>query len=55
MDTRSLAHPAHPSTEERTCACLEGMVYIGHLIEEDGEEVEVYEALPCRRCVAGAR
>jgi hypothetical protein len=32
------------------------MVFIGHLAEEDGEEVEVFEAMPCRRCnaVAGA-
>jgi len=43
---------AHPSTEEheRPHACLEGVVYIGHLVEEDGEEVEVIEALPCGRC-----
>ena len=31
-------------------ACLEGVVYIGHLVEEDGEETEVVEAVPCRRC-----
>ncbi len=55
MDTRSLAHPAHPPTEGRPCACLEGVVYIGHLIEEDGEEVEVVEAVPCRRCATGSR
>ncbi len=36
----SLAHPAHPSTEERPCACYDGLVFIGHLVEEDGEEVE---------------
>ena len=40
---------AHPSTEG-PCACYEGLVYIGHLVEEDGEEVEVYTAYPCRRC-----
>ena len=50
MDTRSLAHPTHPSTEERPCACYEGVVYIGHLVEEDGEAVEVFEAVPCHRC-----
>ena len=55
MDTRSLAHTAHPSTEERPCACYEGLVFIGHLVEEDVEEVEVVEAVPCRRCAADAR
>jgi hypothetical protein len=31
--------------------CLDGMVYIGHLVEgEDGEETEVFEPVPCRRC-----
>ncbi len=32
-------------------ACYDGVVYIGHLVEEDGEEVEVVEAVPCRRCL----
>ena len=50
MDTRSLAHPTHPSTEERPCACYEDGVFVGHLVEEDGEEVEVIEAVRCRRC-----
>ena len=62
---KSSAPHAHPSTEdhdhddtveahysdlERPHACLEGVVYIGHLVEEDGEEVESIEAVPCRRC-----
>jgi hypothetical protein len=34
----------------RPHACYEGLVYIGHLAEEDGEEVEVVEAVPCGRC-----
>jgi hypothetical protein len=61
----SLAHPAHPSTEDhddtveahyaclgRPHACNDGVVYIGHLVEDPGtgEEVEVIEAVPCRRC-----
>ena len=47
---------AHYSGLERLppCACMSGVVYIGHLVEADGEEVEVVEAVPCRRC-AGAR
>ncbi len=35
-------------------ACVGGFVYIGHLVEEDGEEVEVVEAVPCRRCAGEA-
>jgi hypothetical protein len=31
--------------------CIAGVVYIGHMVEgEDGEEVEVFEAVPCHRC-----
>lgn len=37
--------------QDRPHACLEGVVYIGHLVDgEDGNEVEVIEAIPCRRC-----
>jgi hypothetical protein len=68
MDTTESSAPhAHPSSDdhddtveahygclERSCACLEGVVYIGHLVEANGEEVEVVEAVPCRQC-AGAR
>ena len=50
---------AHPSTEEHDHphACLEGVVYIGHLVEDPGtgEEVEVFESGPCRRCADGQR
>jgi hypothetical protein len=61
VDDKSLAHPAHPSTEEhdgqheRPHACYQGVVYIGHVVEDPGtgEEVEVFEAVPCRKCVAG--
>ena len=46
---------AHYSGLERPHACMGGYVYIGHLVEgEDGEEVEVVEAVPCRRCAAEA-
>ena len=62
MDTTESSAPAHPPTEdhdtvepryaslERPHACTDGVVYIGHLVEEDGEEVEVFEAVPCRKC-----
>jgi hypothetical protein len=61
----SSARPVHPSTQdhddtveahyailERPHVCYEGVVYIGRLVEEPGtgEEVEVIEAVPCRRC-----
>ena len=63
---KSSAPHAHPSTEEhddtveahyasleRPHACTEGVVYIGHLfVGDDGEEVEVIEAVPCKRCAA---
>jgi hypothetical protein len=73
VDDKSLAHPAHPSTEdhdetveahysglerlETPHACIDGVVYIGHLVEDPGtgEEVEVVEAVPCRRCTEEAR
>ena len=44
---------AHYSCLERPHACMDGIVFIGHLVEEDGEEVEVFEPVPCRRCAAG--
>ena len=61
---KSSAPHAHPSAEdhddtveahyaslERPHACTDGVVYIGHLVVgDDGEEVEVVEAVPCRRC-----
>jgi hypothetical protein len=61
VDTRQFSVPyAHPSTEdpphdhqdERSHACTDGVVYIGYLVEDPGtgEEVEVIEAVPCRRC-----
>jgi hypothetical protein len=46
------APSTHPATE--CFACYEGVVYIGHLVEDDetGETAEVFEPVPCRR---GAR
>ena len=48
---------AHYSGLERLEAphgCMGGYVFIGHMIEdESGEEVEVVEAVPCRRCAEG--
>ncbi len=52
MDTtNSTAPELHPSTDESPHACYEGLVFIGHLVtDEAGDEVEVFEAVPCRRC-----
>jgi hypothetical protein len=64
---KSSAPHAHPSTEHhddtveahysglerlRPHACTDGVVYIGHLVEDPGtgEEIEVIEAVPCRKC-----
>ena len=46
---------AHYASLERPHACTDGVVYIGYLVEQDGEEVEVIEAVPCRRCAEEAR
>ena len=51
---------AHYSGLERLRphGCYDGLVFIGHLIEDSeatGEEVEVIEAVPCRRCAGDSR
>jgi hypothetical protein len=50
------APPEVPTfTDETPHGCYEGIVYLGRLVvEEDGEEVEVIEAVPCRRCHAAS-
>ena len=64
MATQKSSAPAHPSTEdhddtldahyaclERPRACIEGLVYVGHrVVGDDGEEVEVVDAVPWPRC-----
>jgi hypothetical protein len=62
---KSTAHPAHPSTGDRDLrhgqdhphACMDGYIYLGYtyVSEETGDEVEAYEAIPCRRCTEEAR
>jgi hypothetical protein len=50
MTTTNSTAPSNPATEE-CFACYEGVVFIGHLVEDEGgEEVEIVEAVPCRRC-----
>jgi len=47
--------PDDQGTLEPPHGCIDGVVYVGHMVEgEDGEEVEVVEAVPCRRCDEGA-
>ncbi len=58
MDKDILARTGHsvfPNThDERPHGCISGVVYIGHMLEDDsGEEVEVFDAVPCRRCSVG--
>ena len=37
--------------DDQPHGCLAGVVYIGHMVEgDDGQEVEVIEGVPCRRC-----
>ena len=63
MATTESSAPAHPSEDhddtveahyaslERPHVCLDGTVFVGHLVVgDDGEEVEVVDAVPCRRC-----
>jgi hypothetical protein len=43
--------PDHAPTEERPHGCYSGVVFVGHMVaDEAGEEVEVFEAFPCKRC-----
>jgi hypothetical protein len=49
VDTKNSTAPSpHPATED-CFACYAGLVFIGHLVEDD-ETVEVFEPVPCRRC-----
>ena len=56
IESKSSASALHPDdSDERghDCpACYRGVVYIGHMVEdaETGQEVEVIEPIPCRRC-----
>lgn len=52
MDTTKPTAPPAPPSAPECHACYEGVVYIGHLVEddEDGDTAEVFEPVPCRRC-----
>ena len=45
--------PSPVGFEEVPHGCYRGLVFIGHIVvAEDGEEVEVFSAFPCKRCAA---
>jgi hypothetical protein len=48
-----MAAPHHDDQDECPCACMDGWVFLGRVVESehdlDGEVVE-YERVPCRRC-----
>jgi hypothetical protein len=46
------AHYASLEREPEACLCYDGWHFLGHVVEDPGtgEEVEVIEAVPCRRC-----
>jgi hypothetical protein len=49
MDSKRIALDGK---QDHPHACMDGWVFVGHLVEDSstGEEVEIFEALPCRRC-----
>ena len=51
MDSIESSAPlAHPPTEE-CFVCYDGLVFVGRPeLTEEGEDVEVVEAVPCWRC-----
>jgi hypothetical protein len=56
MDTRRIPPAGDPFyatsvIQDHPHACVDGYLYIGHVVEgEDGKETEQIERLPCRRC-----
>ena len=48
--------PDTQDQDQRPCGCYQGVVFIGCLVVgDDGEEVEVFESIPCRRCAGEDR
>jgi len=44
-------HRDHDHQDQPPHACYQDVVFIGRLVVgDDGEEVEVFDAVPCRRC-----
>jgi hypothetical protein len=49
---RTVTVAGDPFAAAARCHCYNGVVYIGHMAEDPGtgEEAEVLEPVPCRRC-----
>jgi len=45
-------HPHdHDDSDAHPHGCYSGVIFVGHMVaDEDGEEVEVFEPFPCKRC-----
>ncbi len=55
--SKDTAHSAHQATKDQDHphCCLNGVIYLGYTYTgEDGDEIEAYEAVPCRRCAEQA-
>jgi len=51
VDTIKDTATATTSEATECFACYEGLVYIGHLVDDEtGETAEVFEPVPCRHC-----
>jgi hypothetical protein len=55
VDERSVVHSGHHSPheadEENPHFCFDGWVFLGYEgVDEDGELVEIFDRIPCRRC-----
>jgi hypothetical protein len=54
VDTPTIPPAGDPFTsapQRHPHGCYDGFVYIGHVVEDEfGDEVEVIERVPCRRC-----
>ena len=45
-----------PDLGDQGHGCYSGVVYMGRLVEDEhGDEIEVVEAVPCRRCAGDVR
>ena len=49
MDKASIEY-GEERGQDHQHACWDGYVYLTYVGEEDGEEYEAFEAVPCRRC-----
>ncbi len=52
VDTKesSVFRPSEANEDPHPHACWRGLVFLTCVVDEDGEEVMVTQAIPCRRC-----